>query len=167
MGCLGVHFAISADDVQKLKSISDEQERLDHLKEEIEEFYFDESPHFVAESDKAWDAMHRTLSDGKLSWDGGTYPLNHAVLGGELLYTDSDYIMSLKSPDQVREVAVALASIDESQFRSRYFAIDATDYGFDLSEEDFGYTWEWFQNVRELFSRAASEQRYVLFTADQ
>ena len=167
MGCLGVHFAISADDVQKLKSISDEQERLDHLKEEIEEFYFDETPQFVAESDKAWDAMHRTLSDGKLSWDGGTYPLNHAVLGGELLYTDSDYIMSLKSPDQVREIAAALASIDESQFRARYFAIDAADYGFDLSEEDFGYTWEWFQNVRELFSRAASEQRYVLFTADQ
>jgi hypothetical protein len=167
MGCLGVHLAISADDVKQLKSIADEQERLDHLKEEIEESYFEESPQFVAESDKAWDAMHRSLSDGKLSWHGGAYPLNHAVLGGELLYTDSDYIMSLKTPEQVREVAVALASIDEPQFRDRYFAIDSVDYGFDLSEEDFGYTWEWFQNVRELFSKAAAEGRYVLFTADQ
>ena len=54
-------------------------------------------------------------------------------------------------------MAIALAPIDETQFRSRYFAIDATDYGFDLSEDDFGYTWEWFQNVREVFGRAAVE----------
>lgn len=167
MGCLGVHFAISADDVQRLKSIADEQERLNHLKEEIEESYFETSPQFFAESDKAWDAMHRALSDGKLSWNGGAYPLNHTVLGGELLYTDTDYIMSLKAPEQVREIAAALAAIDEAQFRSRYFAIDAADYGFDLSEEDCGYTWEWFKNVRELFTRAAAEERYVLFTADQ
>ena len=37
MGCLGVHFAISDDDVQQLRSITDEQGRLDHLQEEIEE----------------------------------------------------------------------------------------------------------------------------------
>jgi len=43
MGCLGVHFAISAADVEKLKSISGEHERLDHLKEEIEERYFEAS----------------------------------------------------------------------------------------------------------------------------
>ena len=44
MGCLGVHFAISTDDVRKLKSIPDEQVRLDHLKKEIEERCFEESP---------------------------------------------------------------------------------------------------------------------------
>jgi hypothetical protein len=167
MGCLGVHFALSADDVQQMKSIPDEQGRLEHLQEVVEETYFEEHRQFVGESDKAWDAMHRALSDGKLSWDGGTYPLNHVVLAGELLYTGDDYIMSLKTPEQVRDVAAALASIDEPQFRSRYFAIDAADYGLDLSEEDFDYTWEWFQNVRDLFGRAAAEQRYVLFTADQ
>jgi Domain of unknown function (DUF1877) len=167
MGCLGVHFAITPQEVAALKSIADERQRLDHLKETIEESYFDECPEFVAESDKAWDAMHRALADGKLSWDGGSYPLNHAVLAGELLYTNTDYIMSLKDPKQVRDIAAALGSIDEQEFRRRYFEIDATDYGFDLTEEDFGYTWEWFQNVRDLYKKAAAEGRYVLFSADQ
>ncbi len=36
-----------------------------------------------------------------------------------------------------------------------------------LTEEDFGYTWEWFQGVRDLYQRAATEGRFVLFTADQ
>jgi hypothetical protein len=167
MGCLGVHFAITTQEVAALKSIADERQRLDHLKETIEESYFDESPEFMAESDKAWDAIHRALADGKLSWDGGLYPLNHAVLAGELLYTNTDYIMSLKDPKQVRDIAEALGSIDEQEFRRRYFEIDATDYGFELTEEDFGYTWEWFQNVRDLYKKAAAEGRYVLFSADQ
>jgi hypothetical protein len=167
MGCLGVHFAITDQEAERLRSIADEHDRLDHVKEVIEESYFEKFSEFKAESDKAWDAMHRVLADGNLTWDGGSYPLNHAILAGELLYTDSDYIMSLKNPRQVQDIADALASIDEAQFRSRYFGIDPSNYGFELSEEDFGYTWEWFQEVRSLYRRAADEGRYVLFTADQ
>ena len=51
--------------------------------------------------------------------------------------------------------------------RRRYFAIDPESYSHPLSEEDFGYTWEWFQNVRRPFLNAANECRYVLFTASQ
>ncbi len=111
--------------------------------------------------------MHRALSDGQLSWDGGEYPLNHTVLAGELLYTDSDYIMSLKTPNQVRDIAAALPAITEEEFRRRYSAIDAESYGSPLSDEDFRYTWDWFQGVRDLYTRAAKEGRFVLFTADQ
>lgn len=167
MGCLGVHFALTESEVQTFRSLPDDQSRLDHLKEEVEEEYFAERGDYVAESDKAWDAMHRALSDGEMSWDGGDYPLNHVVLAGELLYGESDYIMSLKSPDQVREIAAALPAITESEFRRRYFAIDPDSYGFPLTEQDFGYTWEWLQNVRRLYEKAASENRFVLFTASQ
>jgi len=167
MGCLGVHFALSENEVAALRAIEDEQERLEHLQEVIEEDYFSNHEEYLAQSDKAWDAMHRTLADGRLTWDGGEYPLNHVVLGGELLYTESDYIMSLKTPQQVRDIAAALPGITESEFRRRYFAIHAGSYGVPLSEEDFGYTWDWFQGVRELYLRAAKEGRYVLFSADQ
>ena len=167
MGCLGVHFALTEKEVAELRSLPDEQGRLDHLKEIIEEAYFNDYPDLKAESDKSWDAMHRALADGQLTWDGGRYPLNHVVLAGELLYTESDYIMSLKTPQQVRDIAAALPAISEAEFRERYFAIDAASYGFPLSEEDFGYTWDWFRGVRELYGRAAREGRYVLFTADQ
>jgi len=111
--------------------------------------------------------MHRTLSDGKLTWDGGAFPLNHTVLGGEPLYTDDDYIMSLKTPQQVISVAAALATLTEDEFKRRYEQIDSGSYGSEPNEEDFQYTWEWFQDVRKLYLRAAAEQRYVLFTADQ
>jgi hypothetical protein len=89
------------------------------------------------------------------------------VLGGLPLYGQDDYIMSLKTPAQVRDVAIAIADITQEQFRERYNAIDPTEYGFDLSDEDFQYTWEWFQEVRALYQTAASEGRHVLFTADQ
>jgi hypothetical protein len=167
MSCLGVHFALAEDDVATLRSIGDEQERLAHLQEEIEERYMAEPGTYAAESDKAWDAMHRVLADGHLSRDGGTYPLNHTVLAGELLYTGDDYIMSLKSPIQVKDIAVALEPITEEHFRERYNEIPTQEYGGELDDEDFFYTWEWFNDVRELYRRAASEGRYVLFTADQ
>jgi hypothetical protein len=166
MGGLGVHFALPEEEVNKLRSLLDEEERLDFM-EVIEEKYFNDYPNFKAESDKAWDAMHRVLADGELTWDGGDYPLNHVVLAGELLYSQDDYIISLKSPSQVKDINEALQHLDEEEFRKRYYAIDPESYGFPLSEEDFGYTWEWFQSVRELYKIAAKEGRYVLFTADQ
>src|SRR5262245_9978603 len=103
MGCLGVHFALTEKEVEHLRSLADERARREHLCEDIEKAYFEEHPELKAESDKSWDAMHRALADGELTWDGGDYPLNHTVLAGELLYTDSDYIMSLKTPQQVRD----------------------------------------------------------------
>jgi len=134
---------------------------------EIEEIYFQRHKQYVAESDKAWDAMHRALSDGTLSWKGGTYPLNHVVLGGRRLYHGRDYILSLKTPEQVHDIAAALSTIDDPEFRRRYLAIDPRDYDGPHGEAGFGYTWHWLQNVRRLYDFAARERRHVLFTADQ
>jgi hypothetical protein len=167
MSCLGVHFALSEDEVAALRAIEDEEDRLAHLQEVIEEEYFADHADLVAESDKAWDALHRVLADGELTWDGGEYPLNHAVLAGELLYTESDYIISLKTPQQVQDIAAALLAVTEAVFRERYYTIDPESYGMDLSDEDLEYTWESFQSVRDLYQRAAAAERYVLFTADQ
>ena len=167
MSCLGVHFALTEKEAAQLRSLPDDQSRLDHLQEEIEQTYFGEHPDLKAECDKSWDAMHRVLADGQLTWDGGEYPLSHTVLAGESLYSESDYIMSLKTPQQVRDIAAALPAITEDEFRRRYFAIEAKSYVFQLSDEDFRYTWDWFQGVRDLYIRAAQEGRFVLFTADQ
>jgi hypothetical protein len=167
MSCLGVHFAISEAEVETLREFDDEQDRISHVQEVIEEKYFANHKDLLAQSDKAWDAIHRVLADGELTCDGGDYPLNHVILAGELLYTESDYIMSLKNPGQVKDIAAALAPLTAEDFRGRYFSIDPETYGMDLSEEDLTYTWDWFQSVREFYIRAAAEGRYVLFTADQ
>jgi hypothetical protein len=167
MGCLGLHFALTEQEAAHLRSLPDDASRLEHLLEDLEDTYFGEHPDLMAQSDKSWDAMHRALADGKLTWRGGEYPLNHVVLAGELLYQKSDHIMSLKTPPQVRDIAEALPAITEAEFRRRYFAIDAASYGFPMSEQDLDYTWDWFKGVRDLYLRAASEGRFVLFTASQ
>ncbi|MGH7145827.1 MAG: YfbM family protein [Planctomycetota bacterium] len=167
MGCLGVHFSISEEEVRTLRGFTTDKARLDYFKNELEEKLYALDANFHADSDKAWDAMHRALTDGQLDWDNGSYPLNHAVMGGENLYHHDDYIMVLKSLQQVRDLAKALEPITEADFRPRYFAIDTKTYTMPLSEDDFQYTWEWFQEVRGLFSRAAADGRWVLFTASQ
>lgn len=167
MSCLGVHFALTEAEVAQLRAFTNEAELLDHVVEDIEVTYFEHYREYLAQSDKAWDAMHRVLADGELTYSGGEYPLSHVVLGGEILYSGDDYIMSLKTPDQVRDIAAALPAISEAEFRKRYDAIDPTEYGFPKSDVDFDYTWAWFQDVRTLYQRAATDGRYVLFTADQ
>ena len=167
MSCLGVHFALTEDEVKRLCAMEDEQERLSYIVEDLEERYLTKPATYAAQSDKAWDAMHRTLADGYLTWDGGHYPLNHVVLAGTLLYTADDYIMSLKDPAQVKDIAAALDGMTENDFRERYNQIPPGNYDTELGDDDFAYTWNWFQHVRELYRRAAAEGRHVLFTADQ
>lgn len=166
MSCLGVHFALTDDDVAALLAADGDRARLGYL-QELERKYFAEFRADIAESAKAWDAMHRSLSDGSLDDEGGEYPLSHTVLGGLLIYGKPDYIMSLKSPWQVQDIARALKPITRSQFRTFYDRIDADDYGEELSDADFEYTWESLQVVRSLYKRAAERSRHVLFTADQ
>lgn len=167
MSCLGVHFALTKEEVETLKSLESDSDRVDHLQEEIEEKYFSECPEFKAESDKAWDAMHRLLSDGDLSYESGPEPLRFTVIGGTPIYFDDDYIMSLKSPEQVKKVSEAISKITKDEFKKRYEIMDEAKYGCPKSDEDFEYTWDWFTGVVELYSRAANMDRFVLFTADQ
>ena len=165
MAASGVHFALSDDEVAALRAVGDDA-RIGHIQEAIETPFFDKARHYLAESDKAWDAMHRALTDGELAWDGGTYPLNHAVMGGEQLYGNDDYIISLKTPDQVREISAALDRFTKGEFRKRYDAIDPSQYDGEMGDQDFDYTWESLEAVRALYRRAAADGRYVLFTVD-
>jgi hypothetical protein len=55
--------------------------------------------------------------------------------------------MSLKMPAQVKDVAAALAGLDEAEFRRRYKRIDIACYDGQVGDEDFAYSWDWFQDV--------------------
>lgn len=166
MSCLGVLFSLDEAEVEKLKKISTNDNRLDYLQEEIEETYFEKYPQRLAELDKSWDALHRSLTNGYLEWENGEFPENHIILGGEMLYQEDDYIMILKSPDQVREIAKTIDTITREKLKEGYFRIPAEDY-VELTEEDFEYTWSWFNASKEFWKLASKENRYVLFTADQ
>jgi hypothetical protein len=122
----------------------------------------------LCEVDKAWDAMHRCLSDGTLRLgrvDGG--PLEQAVLGGGHHHEGGEYIVAHVLAGEVPAVAAALDAIDETWLRERYDLIDPADYQGVLDEEDFEYTWDYLQDVRQFYRRAAAAGRSVIFTVDQ
>jgi hypothetical protein len=167
MAFLGVLFSLDEKTVSKLKSFKSDEDRLEFLQEDIEESIMENEPERFAEFDKSWDALHRSLTDGKFEWKNGTFPLNHVILGGQQIYHEDDYIMSLKTPEQVKQIAEAVVAISEEDLRKGYNKINSNDYGFDLTDEDFEYTWTWFQDSLDFWKKAASENRFVLFTADQ
>lgn len=146
----------------------------------IEETFFDDYPEYTQELDKSWDAMHRTLTDGSLSFEEKCRSLCYAVLDGEPLYgtepangefttleREESGIITLKTSEQAAQVTAELPKITKEWFREYYYQIDQEDYGFPLSEEDFEYTWYWFCDSLPFWERAAKEKKYVLFTADQ
>jgi hypothetical protein len=164
MGCLGVHFALTREQERRLLAAEGDEVVLDII-EEIEEDEWD--PEYAQESDKAWDAMHRVLSDGTLTPQGGEYPLNRTILGGQQLYEGDDHLICFIPAAEVKDIAAALSGITEEWFGDRYFRIDADDYGFPVNDEDFQYTWNWFQQVRDFYQRAAAIGRSVIFSASQ
>lgn len=138
------------------------EERLELL-EEIEARWDEEWLH---QMDKAWDALHRALTDGTLSQDGDD-PLDAAVLGGVDLCESQDAFAIMKTPRQCAETARALSFISEDELKRRYFALDAADYGSLLSEDDFSYTWGWFDGLADFYKKAALADRSIIFSINQ
>lgn len=166
MACRGVLFSIDQETVDRLCALVDDAARVDYITEVIEVDYFDRHREWLAQTDKAWDCMHRALTDGKLEWDNGSYPLNHQILGGELLYSGDDYIISLKTPQQVADVAAQLPTITEETFTKCFRRVPVSELNGTF-DEDRDYTWGWFTEVRDFWLRAAAEGRFFIFTVDQ
>lgn len=160
MSGLGVHFAIGQDLATRLLAADDEdvETAIDGLRQ---------APAGADQcgTDRTWDAIHRSLTDGRLVYGNGAYPLNAVILGGRQVY-DGDYIVSLLTPDQVRDAAGALSQVSVEQLRAGYEAIDPADYDGEHGAEDFEFTWKNFSDVVAFFQRAAQGGGHVVFTVD-
>jgi hypothetical protein len=123
---------------------------------------------WVQETDKAWDPIHRCLTDGTL--EEGDTPGHLCVLGATdyfwVVRDDGqvDWIVNLLDPGEVRQAAEAIRGIDRAELRHRYDAIDAAEYAGLV--EDFEYTWSWFPQLQAFFQRAADSGRWVVFLAE-
>lgn len=95
MACRGVHFAITGADAERLLAAPNDGAVLGIVQDEIDERWDED---WLFQSDKAWDAIHRCLTDGTLGPDGGSYPLKLAVLSGRQLHEGEGYIVSLVKP---------------------------------------------------------------------
>ena len=159
---LGVHFALTAPQLKKLLAARGDDDAVLEVAAELEESW---NSGWLAESDKAWDAMHRALSDGELTFEGGAKhaPLGLVVLGGESMVEDEDETVVLLDAKKVARAAKALSSLTEQDFHERYFRL-CRGYAPEFGEEDFAYTWSNLADVRELFVKAAKAKRALLFT---
>lgn len=163
MGCLGVHFAVTPETVKKLKKLKGDDDALVHfVQEELEAEWED-----TYETDKAWDALHRCLSDGSLDAKRGKPPLNKVFFGGKMLNEGDEYFVVLIEPTEIEEVAAALAKIDEKWLHDRYFALPFPEYQGEKDEDDFDFSWSNFEGLAGFFARAAKNGKGVIFTVDQ
>jgi Domain of unknown function (DUF1877) len=161
MSCLGVHFSFPA---AQGGGLWDGDEAARAFVAELEERW---DTYYLQETDKAWDAIHRCLSDGTLKWSAGDWPLCGAILGGEHMYLGSDFIICFIDDEDITEIAGALDEVTQPWFRERYFGLAARGYEGPVSEPDFDYTWHWFELMRAFFRKTADEGRHMVFTADQ
>lgn len=164
MASRGVLFALTEAEILELRGIEDEQERVDHLIDVFEEREI--GGEWAAETDKAWTAIHRCFANGEFTWSPEGYPLDHIILGGAQLYSGDDYILSLKTVAQTRDIAAAIASITEDDLRGRYRRLKPISFGVAISPDYENYTWHWFRGLADFYRRAAEAGRCVLFTVD-
>ncbi len=178
---LGMHFLLTEDQRQKLEACEDDNSRIHLVTEDIEENTPEEDYLFL---DKAWDAIHRCLGEfppntpwfypvrpalGRFALPEvpGSNPLKLCVLGGKRLMDDeSKYFIRLIEPAEISDISIALGRMDKPTMYERYFRHCEgawPEYG----EEDFEYTWEYFEELRSFFLRVAAQKRPVVFTASQ
>jgi hypothetical protein len=162
MAGLGVHFAIDEEIVSRLLAAEDDADVIS-IVEQIEQ-QLDRASMFS--TDKAWDALHRCLTDGTLAAGAGTFPLSHVVLGGAQLCEDHDYLVSLVRADQVPTLADALTPIDRAWLRARYDRLEFPGYQRTRGDEDFEYTWGNVDGIADFFHAAAQDRRAVIFAVE-
>ena len=160
MSNTGVHFAITQEEAERLMGEPGvDDDYLEGILSEIEE-QWDEQ--WLQETDKAWDAIHRCLTDGSLLY--GDDPLEMCILAHDNLFVDESQTLCFIEPSEVTEVANAISAIGRDEMRRRYNLIDSDDYGRGLSDIDFDYTWDWFVPLQAFFRKAAESGRAVGFT---
>jgi hypothetical protein len=174
MACLGVHFAITAEVAARLNrdrppSPADVVAFIEYLDSQFNALLVEG---WVEMTDKAWDGIHRCLTNGKL--EPGDTPGHLCILGAtDHLWVrredgQLEWIVNLLEPGEVRRVAVAIRGIDRPDIQRGYDRIDPESfYRLCMSEEDFEATWDSFRHLRAFFGRAAEVGRWVVFRVDQ
>jgi hypothetical protein len=164
---LGVHFALDSTELQLLLDAPDPESLLELVSEVVADADA-EGEEWSHRTETAWNAIHRCLTNGRLEYEAGPWPLAYSVLGGQHLYGgDEDRVVMLVSPEQVAETAKALEGISKDWLREKYFGMDEETCGFALKEKDFEFTWENFSGLPGFFSRAAAAKRSVIFTSEE
>jgi hypothetical protein len=158
-----VFFAITDEELSKLKACDGDDARKTFVREEIEDAWDED---FTQEVGTGWEALHRVFGDGTFAPATATTPLSKVVFGGSQLHEDTSwYIINLIEAAEVPEVACALAGVKEDWFNEHYDKLKDSGYK-QASEQDKKDVWSWFQGLPAFFGRASQAKRAVIFTVD-
>src|SRR5215467_2461687 len=103
MACRGVFFALSSSQREHLLALTSDSERIQYIQDDIEAAW-DEA--HLLQTDKAWDAIHRCLTDGTLTIVRSSSPLGKLILGGTQLCVDTQsYIVNLVEHSELSEIS--------------------------------------------------------------
>jgi hypothetical protein len=160
------HFAITPQEARRFLRAAEQGDGPVHdLIEQLMEEQRNQPLH--VEMDKAWEPIHRCLTDdtdgGDLDFEASPYPLALCILGDQQLLKEGHRTAALLTPEQVADVAAALAKITEHWLRARFFALPDNQF-HEIDEDNFGWTWAYFQDLPPLFVRALALGRAVLCT---
>jgi hypothetical protein len=167
MSYQGVHFAITDQDLSALRSLPVEADRVDYVSNVIEKAWDD---NFATQSDKAWALIHSALQMSNPCSDdlekAIDAPASWAILGAEDLALTTDAMVVHVDKSRVGDVARYLEGVSASEIRSRLCRLIEKHQCDRLSPEEADYAAEWYPGIAELYARAASAGRHVIFSAD-
>ncbi|MGF6906137.1 DUF1877 family protein [Fusobacterium sp. PH5-44] len=164
MSRLGVLYAITNEELAELKK-QKKEEIYDYMLENIEEEYL--GGELACELDKAWYALHYAINNGEWKEDKST--LSKVIFGGEFLLDDEEYVITLKKPDDVKEIVEYLTAhekcfdnVIENGFKN------TKDDDLDLPKDEnlLEYMKDWSKGLLPFYKNAEIENLNVIFTTD-
>lgn len=169
MANLGMYFALTDAQRDKLLSMGSDDDRKYLISDEIEEEWDEEN---LCEVEKAWGQIHCVLNEytppaDYFDFDAGKEPIKLAVLGGKRIMQEEDwYCIRMIEADKVPAVADAVATITQEEFAKRYWKHCESVWPLGGTEEGLEYSYGYFTGVQEFFARVRDSGRCVIFTAD-
>lgn len=162
MGRLGVLYALTGEELQKLLDCPQE-ERYDYMLEEIEEKLLG-TPR-GCEVDKAWEGLQLCFCGGVWN-EADSVPAN-IVYGGEFLVDTENEVMTLKRPAAVKEIAAYLRGHDwEAAVRENFSRLDGEAFCFSKTDDTLDYILGWGKGLLPFYENALKEGCSVIFTVD-
>jgi Domain of unknown function (DUF1877) len=182
MGMLGLHIALTDDELAQLRSVPPE-EQSDFVSENFEVEKFG-SPD-CCETDKSWAYIHSALNgtdpDGPLEIGQEKQPgffsrllgqkpvlienqAKFAIMGHDHILSSEDYYIGFAARERVDGIATALGAITADELgdlvRQVHQKFNASGTADDAAE----YAMGWYPEVVSFYRHAADSGKHVIFT---
>ena len=102
-----------------LRKADPDKARFEVVQEEIDEGWGKDA-WVLCEPHRAWDAIHRYLTDDHLGFRSGSFPLHLSILNEKQIFSGDDYIVSLVTSEKRRDLAEVLQQVSAKFIGSRY-----------------------------------------------